>query len=148
MSRRRPAAAEDLPALVSLDTETFGDDAWSAASWAAELAQVPTSRHVELVEGEDGEVLAYVVVMVVADVADLQRIAVHPSARRTGLGGDLLAAAIERAASRGCERMLLEVADANTAALALYHRAGFEALHRRPDYYGAGRDALVLQRRL
>ena len=143
MSVRRRATPADLPALVRLDADLFGPDAWSQASWADELAH-PT-RHVELLSDETGDLLAYVVVRLVADVADLQRIAVAPSARRVGRARELLGAALVVARDRGCSRMLLEVAADNAPAIALYGAAGFEELHRRPGYYAAGRDALVLQ---
>ena len=143
MSVRRQATAADLAALAALDAEVFGADAWSRASWADELAAA--TRHVELVADDAGAVLAYVVVMVVADVADLQRIGVAAGARRSGLARRLLEAAVIEAQRRGAQRLLLEVEAANSAAIALYEAAGFAPLHRRADYYGSGRDALVLQ---
>lgn len=147
MSTRRAATAADLPALVALDAEVFGADAWSEPSWAGELAQVPATRQVEVLTDDAGVLLAYVVLMVVADVADLQRIAVAPSARRSGLARELLDAALAGARGRGCARVLLEVAADNGPANALYRAAGFEPLHRRGSYYGPGRDALVLELR-
>jgi len=146
VSGRRVATPADLPALVRLDTDAFGADAWSEASWSQELAQVPETRHVEVLTDDAGALLAYVDLMVVADVADISRIAVAPAARRAGRARELLDAALAVASERGCTRVLLEVAADNTAALALYRAAGFEKLHRRRGYYGAGRDALVLQR--
>jgi ribosomal-protein-alanine acetyltransferase len=143
VTTRREATAADLPALVALDAEVFGADAWSRTSWAAELAGA--TRHVELVSDDAGAVLAYVVLMVVDDVADVQRIAVAPGSRRAGLGRELLGAAIHEARRRGCSRVLLEVEAGSAAAIALYEAAGFVRLHRREGYYGAGRDALVLQ---
>jgi ribosomal-protein-alanine N-acetyltransferase len=140
---RRVATEVDLPALVALDAEVFGTDAWSERSWRAELD--PATRHVEVLLGDDGGLLAYVVVRAVADVADLQRIATAPSARGGGLARGLLDAALAAARARGCVRMLLEVEATNTAARRLYVRAGFEAISRRRGYYGPGRDALVLQ---
>ena len=145
MTTRREATAADLPALVALDAEVFGADAWSEASWAEELAGA--TRHVEVVTDDAGAVLAYGVLMVVADVADLQRIAVAPGSRRAGLARALLGAAVDEARRRGCSRLLLEVEAGNSAAIALYEAAGFVRLHRREGYYGRNRDALVLQLR-
>ena len=45
-------------------------------------------------------------------------------------------------------RMFLEVAEGSAAARALYHRQGFAAVGRRPDYYPDGSHALVLSRTL
>lgn len=145
MSRRRVATAADLPALVALDAEAFGSDAWSEASWASELAQVPTTRHVEVLTDDSGELLAYVVLLMIADVAELLRIAAALDTRRSGHARVLLNAALEAARDRGCAEVLLEVASDNPAAVALYHSAGFTLLHRRTGYYGAGRDAVVMR---
>jgi ribosomal protein S18 acetylase RimI-like enzyme len=40
--------------------------------------------------------------------------------------------------------MMLEVEDGNEPALALYQQLGFVTLARRSNYYGPGRDALVM----
>jgi ribosomal protein S18 acetylase RimI-like enzyme len=50
---------------------------------------------------------------------------VEPEARRSGLGGALVEAAIESARARGCRRIELDVNEDNEAALALYRRFGF-----------------------
>lgn len=144
MSRRRVATHADLPALVALDAEAFAADAWSEAAWAAELEQVPGTRHVEVLT-EDGDLLGYVVLMVMPDVADLQRLAVASAARRAGHARTLLRAALGVARERGCTSVLLEVASDNAPAVELYQSAGFRPIHRRKAYYGAGRDALVMR---
>lgn len=86
-------------------------------------------------------------VSIVDDVADLERIAVLPAARRSGLATRLLTAILDLTAERGGARVLLEVKVGNIAARALYESAGFAQIARRRDYYGAGHDALVLARR-
>lgn len=55
----------------------------------------------------------------------LEDLYVRPDGRRGGLGGALVAAALERARARGCRRVELDVSDANGPALALYARHGF-----------------------
>jgi ribosomal protein S18 acetylase RimI-like enzyme len=56
---------------------------------------------------------------------NLEDLFVEESARRSGLGEQLVVAAIERAASRGCARVELDVNETNTAAVALYEKLGF-----------------------
>jgi GNAT superfamily N-acetyltransferase len=51
---------------------------------------------------------------------------VAPEERKTGVGGALVDAVIEYARSNGAARLLLDVADANASAIALYRRKGFE----------------------
>jgi len=82
----------------------------------------------------------------VQDVAELQRIATAPGARRTGVATALLAAVDAHAAAGGADRLLLEVRDNNVGALAFYIGAGFVEIARRPRYYRDGTDAVVLER--
>ena len=76
-----------------------------------------------------------------AGEAEVLTLAVMPAVRRLGTGRALL----ERVTAAG-EPLFLEVAAGNAPALALYAAAGFSEIGRRRDYYGPGRDALVLRR--
>lgn len=146
--RTRPRAVppevlgDVLVGLVSLDADLFGAEAWDAVAWRG---LVDTSgRRLTMVE--DGDVVvAYALVGVVGDFAELLRFGVAPAQRRRGLAGALLAAAVSAARTGGAERMLLEVSEANAAARAFYDRAGFVPIDRRPGYYRDGTAALVLQ---
>ncbi|HYU61748.1 MAG TPA: GNAT family N-acetyltransferase [Solirubrobacterales bacterium] len=55
----------------------------------------------------------------------LEDLYVEQGARRAGLGAALGRAAIERARTRGCRRIELDVNEDNAAALALYRELGF-----------------------
>ncbi|MGH3498608.1 MAG: ribosomal protein S18-alanine N-acetyltransferase [Nocardioidaceae bacterium] len=143
--RVRPAGPADLDALLALEREAFGDGAWSASAVRGELDGVPETRFVIVAEPVDtSELLGYAVLMVLGDTADIQRVAVRPVGRGRGVGRRLLRALLAEAARRGCDRVLLEVATDNGAALALYEAAGFAEIARRGGYYGPGVDALVL----
>lgn len=69
----------------------------------------------------------------------LEDLYVRSNARRHGLGGALVEAALARATERGCARVELDVNEANPAALALYERVGFGAWS---DSFG-GRNLLM-----
>lgn len=138
----RPATADDLDAVVALEQACFGAEAWSAGLVAGELT---ADTRVVLVHDDDG-VDAYGTVGVVADVADLHRIATRPQRQGQGLGRGLLDALLEAARGEGAERMLLEVADTNVPARTLYERAGFTTIATRRRYYPSGADALVMER--
>lgn len=94
----------------------------------------------------------FVLGRLVADEAELLTLAVHPDARRQGLGRGLVVALAQALADRGGRRLLLEVAADNGAAIALYDRLGFARIGRRPGYYlaaGGGRcDALLMAQML
>lgn len=148
MTVLRPARLDDMTALRALETACFGPDAWSELSIAAELAGVPDTRSVLVVE-DAGEVVAYGCVLMSARTADVQRIAVRPDHWRTGLGRRLLTTLLGQATEHGCVEALLEVREDNEAAIALYQRRGFETIARRAGYYQGGTvDALVLRLQL
>jgi len=111
---------------------------WDAAAIIATLAMPGV---LGLVAPDGGMALA----RVAADEAELLTLAVVPHARRRGLGGTLLRAAMRQSAISGAQRMFLEVKDGNAAALALYTRAGFAVIASRRQYYPDGASALVLR---
>ncbi|MGO4408474.1 MULTISPECIES: ribosomal protein S18-alanine N-acetyltransferase [unclassified Brevundimonas] len=125
--------------LAAIHAEAF-ETPWDAASLSALLA----APGVFAVEEADG----FILIRVVADEAEILTLAVRPAARRGGVGGRLVEAAVVRAAALGAERMFLEVAADNVAARALYARMGFAEAGRRRGYYarsdGSHEDALIL----
>jgi ribosomal-protein-alanine acetyltransferase len=138
----RPATPDDAAVIAAIERESFGDDAWSTA--LVDLELTAPGRVVVAAERDDA-LVGYASAAVIADVADLTRIAVRPHARRAGVARELLGALLEQAAARGAEQMMLEVVDSNEPALGLYAAAGFTEVARRRDYYGRGVDAVVME---
>ena len=138
--RVRVATPEDVPAVTALEAAVFGPDAWSATSVREELTG---PRRRAWVAGDP--VAGYAVSAHTGEVVDLQRVAVAPDARGRGVASSLVSTLLDTARRDGASRVLLEVADDNEAALALYARHGFAEIDRRPGYYRDGRDALVLE---
>jgi [ribosomal protein S18]-alanine N-acetyltransferase len=141
----------DVEALLPLERELFGADAWSAEVWWSELAH-PQGRWY-LVARTDGTgtaggaLVGYAGVMVSDREADVQTVAVAPAAQGRGLGATLLTALLERAAEQGARTVTLEVRADNAAAIALYQRHGFARIAVRRGYYGPeGADAWIMQR--
>jgi ribosomal-protein-alanine N-acetyltransferase len=138
----RPATRADVPAVVALEAEVFGADAWDERAVTAEL-EGPGRRFV-VAEDLSGRLRGYAVSMTLGDIVDLQRIAVLPERRRTGLATALLDDLL--AHTGAADRMLLEVSERNEAAVAFYTAHGFTRIDVRPRYYRDGSDALVLHR--
>ena len=138
-------AHTDLAALCVLETLCFGNDAWSAALVESELTGQTRSV---LVAIDGGVVVGYGSIMVVGDLADLQRIAVLPEARRRSFGRDLLESLLATAIERGAARILLEVAASNEPAIGLYEGFGFTTIDRKRGYYANGSNALVMEKSL
>lgn len=138
----------DIEPVHELEAELFPDP-WSVETFWSELAHVPESRHYLVAEDAGAEtLLGYAGLVVVGHQADVQTLAVAPSAQGRGLGRRLLDALIAEAARRGAREVLLDVRADNVAAQALYAGAGFERIAIRRGYYRpGGTDALVLRRR-
>ena len=83
-----------------------------------------------------------------AGEAELLTLAVDPARRRRGIGAALLARFEARADALGAAEAVLEVAERNRAARALYAASAWREVGRRPGYYADGQDALVLRKAL
>lgn len=142
----RALAPSDAPLLAALHALCFPPaEAWGEAAFARLLA-LPGVFGLLAVEG--GEPVGFVLARRAADEAELLTLAVVPARRRRGIAKRLVEACLAALAASGVGRIFLEVAADNDAAQALYRASGFRPLGRRRDYYGAGRDALVLARPL
>lgn len=138
----------DIPAAHELEGQLFPVDAWSVETFWSELALVPATRCYVVAVDEDDVVLGYAGLFTTGDDADVQTVAVAPTAQGRGLGRLLLHSLIRTARERGVSRLYLEVRSDNAPALALYERDGFERTGLRRDYYGAGMDAVVMRKML
>ena len=144
----RLAGPDDADAVAALEAAALGSDAWSHGLVAEGVSgRVPTTLY--LVAGcIDDEVVGYAAVSIVADLAELQRIAVAAPHRRTGLASGLRARVEHEALSRHADQLLLEVREDNHVACAFYAARGFREIDRRPRYYADGTTAVVLQKDL
>ncbi len=139
MSKVEPATPCHADALAYLHEAAFPPGArWNAPTMALQLG-LPGAFG--WIAPAGGMILARTVI----DEAEILTLAVHPDARRQGLGRALLNAAIRTAAEQGSTGLYLEVDARNTAARALYAASGFVEVGRRAAYYGPGGDALVLR---
>lgn len=141
----RLATTADLPAVAVLERALFAADAWDDAALRAEL-DGPGRRFVVAEADRMHGLAGYAISMSLGDVVDLQRIGVHPHHQRSGLASALLHDLLRHPGE--ADRMLLEVAADNRAAIAFYTRAGFREIDVRTRYYRDGSDALVMQRAL
>ncbi len=135
----------DIDAVGALEPQLFPTTAWSSGTLWSELAGVPDSRYYVVAE-EVGQIVGYAGITIFPPEAEVQTIAVAPWQQGRGTGRALLEAVIFEASFRGCSRMLLEVRADNAAAISLYESFGFAINGHRRDYYGAGHDAVLMQR--
>ncbi len=143
----RAATVDDLEAIMAIEESVFIEDAWSPAIMRAELADRNGYYLVAFPPGQPEQIDAYAGLRAPRSQpqADIQTIAVVESARRRGLGRVLMLRMIDEARERGAAELFLEVRADNPSAQALYESLGFEQLAQRPNYYGAGLDAIVMR---
>ncbi|MCC7048438.1 MAG: ribosomal protein S18-alanine N-acetyltransferase [Alphaproteobacteria bacterium] len=139
----RVVGIADAAQLSALHARSM-DDAWTAEAFAGLLA---TGGIFGLLAVAGGDPAGFVLARTVADEAEIIGLAVIPSRRGRGVGGDLLEAAMRTAKANGARRVLLEVSEINAAAIALYRARGFATVGRRKQYYvraGGAEDALIM----
>ena len=142
--RVRPATDTDVDAIADSEVDNLGADAWSHGLVAEGVAgRLPTVHY--LVAEDDGRFAGHAVASVVADIAELQRIAVDGEWRRAGVGSALLSEVVALARRGGADRVLLEVREDNAGALGFYAARGFVEVDRRRRYYRDGATAVVLR---
>lgn len=137
-----PITPADFPDVKNL--ERLGQtEPWSDNSLETELTDA-NAFHFGLYSAQDRRLLAFVLARTILDEVHIHRVCTHPDRRRAGCARTLIGHLLETARSRGAHRVFLEVAASNTAALALYRRAGFTEDTTRENYYSTGDDAIVM----
>jgi ribosomal-protein-alanine N-acetyltransferase len=145
--------ADDFPQLYALEEACFPASLRfprrymeqllvnpASAAWIAEGHTAGASRQltgfaiVDWVDS-DGQIVAYI-----------QTLEVSPEHRRRGVGSELLRCIELSARAAGAGSIWLHVAEANEAALRLYHAHGFIPQGREEDYYQRGGHAVVYAR--
>ena len=138
--RIRRAARADLPALVALERRAFTTDHLSPRQYRHHLTN---PRALVLAALDRAGLLGKAVVLFRkgSGIARLYSIAVDHAARGRGIAKALLRAAERGARVRGCERLRLEVNQANPGAIALYEKLGYRRFGAITGFYEDGADA-------
>jgi ribosomal-protein-alanine N-acetyltransferase len=133
----------DLVPISVIEKESFEVDPWSLEQIKSEY-NAPGRFYV--VAEFNGEVVGYAGIVKRGDSGDVLTISVAKTHRRKGIGRELLRRLIDWARTNKCNVMMLEVRVGNEEATPLYTSFGFVEISRRPNYYGTGRDAIVMRK--
>ena len=102
---------------------------------------------VSVVEQRGGKVVAFAVGRVIADEAEVTKIATLEEYRRQGIARVMLTELLDKMRGKGAVTCYLEAASKNAAAIALYKSMGFEEIAVRELYYGDD-DAISMRLKL
>ena len=139
----RRMSVEDVPQVVEIDQSSFSLP-WTERSFRYEVTENAASR-CWVVEAEDRQVVAMLVLWMILDEAHVATIATHPHYRRRGYAKSMLVEALRSARSEGATSALLEVRAHHEVAQKIYHGLGFADVGRRAQYYrDNGEDAILM----
>lgn len=141
-----PAHLRDAPEIAALHAASF-HRGWSDEEVENLLLDPQVLVHSLRV---GGAFAGFVMSRAAADEAEILSIAVARRCQGRGLARQMLDLHMRRLAALGVKALFLEVAENNGPAIALYRKAGFRDVAKRPNYYplpnGATAAALVLRR--
>ena len=124
--------------------EPTGQRAWSEAEFSAMLC-ASNALSVTCNTGFAGG-------QIILNEAELFLIITKPEHRKQGVGRRILATFEQQAFQKAVRRIILEVADTNTAARTLYTANGYQQIAVRKNYYtfpnGSHADAIVMEKYL
>jgi len=136
----RNASITDCKALARMEAQIF-EDCWSDKS-IIDTIQNPSTYC--LVAEKRGQVVGYLLAYILADEAEIARIAVAKECRRQGIGEQLLRVLRNDCLGKGYTKLLLEVRKSNLVAQAFYKSEGFIIDGVRPNYYHSPAEDAVL----
>jgi ribosomal protein S18 acetylase RimI-like enzyme len=143
----RQADEVDLPELSKIEEDCFGSERFNTETVRAFVIRDDTFV---LVAFEGNEILGSA--MCIVSELDLNgkiaSIAVLKQRRGTGIGAALLDECEKVFRSHGLVRYSLEVEASNSLAIALYASRGYVVKASIQDFYGAGRPAFYMEKKL
>ena len=141
----RPMTVNDTAAVAALEAAAYEDAAhtpWTEKMFYEELSQPGRSWWVA---HDQGTVIGFAGGVLAGADFEVEEVVVDAARRREGIATRLVARVAYDAQMLGAQTISLEVDEKNEGARALYGALGFAEEGRRPGYYGAGHDALILR---
>ena len=140
-----------IQAVANIEAIVQPQDAWSYQTLLELLDQ--DSINMLIVYAPDksakSNVIGYCLYQMLFEQAEILRIGTHPDYQRQGIASQIIDKLHEVLQSNQVENLLLEVRADNHAAIALYEKQAFAAIHRRKGYYKSPNqsavDALIMQ---
>lgn len=143
----RPMSINDVHQVAKLEEEIFhnGLETWTEGMFIEEFSH---EDRLWWVAHDQGTIVGYAGAQLIGDDVQILDVGIIGTHRNQGLAKRLLARVTYDAMMLGAQTSSLEVNEANAPALALYERLGYETVGLRKNYYGTGKNAVVMQVKL
>jgi len=136
----RRMTKEDCVQVANIEAESFSDP-WSLSEFEN---TVRMKHYFYLVAEEENEILGYCCFTSVMDEGEIPNVCVKSSARKRGVGRQMMECLIEEAKKQELSVLYLEVRESNGPARHLYTVLGFEEDGIRKGYYNLPKEDAVL----
>jgi [ribosomal protein S18]-alanine N-acetyltransferase len=147
--RIRKVRKGDIDRIIDIERSWHHLSHWSIDSYYRLLNDDSfTSSFVAEIEDENGRptIVGFVIFHVAADVSEIYNIAVENGNARSGIGKQLMSAAIHESARRKASKVVLEVRKSNNPAINFYLKFNFTIAGERKNYYSNPiEDAYVME---
>lgn len=138
----RKAKYEDVDQIVALNKKNLAY-LWNKQNYEYEI-DLDISEFYVL--EDQGKILAFVLAHVLFEDLDLLMIIVDQKIQRKGIGTFLIQYLEFIALTKKMKRIILEVNEQDTGVIDFYWRNNFKIYQQRPDYYGKGKHALLMEK--
>ena len=147
--RIRRVRKGDIDRIIDIERSWHHLSHWSIDSYYRLLNDDSfTSSFVAEIEDETGrpDIVGFVIFHIAADVSEIYNIAVENGHARSGIGKQLMSAAIHESGRRKAEKVMLEVRKSNNPAITFYLKFNFTIAGERKNYYSNPiEDAYVME---
>lgn len=139
----RDATTSDLEQILIIEQASPSAAHWNSNQYRQRIEQ---GKVIVAVRGD--VICGFLCARVAAGEWEIENVVVGENCRRQGIARVLIDELVNRWANSDGVAMLLEVRESNSAARALYEKAGFHEVGRRPRYYPDPVEDAILYSRL
>jgi len=146
--RVRKVRKSDIDRIVDIERSWHHLSHWSIDSYYRLLNDdnFTSSFVAEIDEAEGPAIVGFVIFHIAADASEIYNIAVESGYARSGIGKQLMKAAIEESARKKAHKVILEVRKSNNPAINFYLGFDFRIVGERKNYYSNPiEDAYVME---
>ena len=147
--RIRKVRKGDIDRIIDIERSWHHLSHWSIDSYYRLLNDDSfTSSFVAEIEDERGRlnIVGFVIFHIAGDVSEIYNIAVENGHARSGIGKQLMSAAIHESGRHQASKVILEVRKSNNAAINFYLKFNFTIAGERKNYYSNPiEDAYVME---